>query len=406
MPPASRAPTAYERHAPAPAAVEAALAPSRHAVFWLEDAPGTTYAALTGATRAPTSRSSAAATAGCGPRCSRSAATPAPGWCCSRRTPIGWAASGRNGGFCEASLTHGEENGRTRWPDEYDALERLGADEPRRLRGRRARPRPGLPVRAHRPAGRRRRAAPGRVAARVAGLPRPRRRARARSTARSSWPASGAATTARWCTRRGWPASWPGSRPTLGVEIHEGTRVTGLDAPTRGPVVVRTTGGSVTADRVALATNVFPSLLRRTRMLTVPVYDYVLMTEPLTDAQLASIGWAQPAGPRRPGQPVPLLPADRRQPDPLGRVRRDLPDRRPGAGVVRGAAGDVHRARLALPRGVPAAGGADLQPPLGRRDRHLHAVRRLPRARRRAAGWRTPPASPGSASARPGSPPR
>ena len=37
---------------------------------------------------------------------------------------VGWAASGRNGGFCAASITHGEENGRSRWPDEYDALER------------------------------------------------------------------------------------------------------------------------------------------------------------------------------------------------------------------------------------------------------------------------------------------
>ena len=40
-----------------------------------------------------------------------------------------------------------------------------------------------------------------------------------------------------------------------------------------------------------LATNVFPSLLRRNRLHTVPVYDYVLATEPLTDAQLDRIGW-------------------------------------------------------------------------------------------------------------------
>lgn len=33
-----------------------------------------------------------------------------------------WAASGRNGGFCEASLTHGEKNGLRRWPEEYDTL--------------------------------------------------------------------------------------------------------------------------------------------------------------------------------------------------------------------------------------------------------------------------------------------
>ncbi|BDZ54226.1 hypothetical protein GCM10025870_12990 [Agromyces marinus] len=39
---------------------------------------------------------------------------------------IGWAASGRNGGFCEASLTHGRENGLSRWPDEIDELDRLG----------------------------------------------------------------------------------------------------------------------------------------------------------------------------------------------------------------------------------------------------------------------------------------
>jgi glycine/D-amino acid oxidase-like deaminating enzyme len=42
---------------------------------------------------------------------------------------------------------------------------------------------------------------------------------------------------------------------------------------------------------VALATNVFPSLLARHRMFTVPVYDYALMTEPLTPEQLTSIGW-------------------------------------------------------------------------------------------------------------------
>ncbi len=41
---------------------------------------------------------------------------------------IGAAASGRNGGFCSASLTHGLENGAGRWPDDMPALERLGRD--------------------------------------------------------------------------------------------------------------------------------------------------------------------------------------------------------------------------------------------------------------------------------------
>jgi glycine/D-amino acid oxidase-like deaminating enzyme len=39
---------------------------------------------------------------------------------------VGWAASGRNGGFCDASLTHGAANGRERFGDEFAALQRLG----------------------------------------------------------------------------------------------------------------------------------------------------------------------------------------------------------------------------------------------------------------------------------------
>ena len=41
---------------------------------------------------------------------------------------VGWAASGRNGGFCASSLTHGEANGLDRFPGEFDTLERLGRE--------------------------------------------------------------------------------------------------------------------------------------------------------------------------------------------------------------------------------------------------------------------------------------
>lgn len=41
---------------------------------------------------------------------------------------LGWAASGRNGGFCSASLTHGLANGLSRWPDELALLQRLGRE--------------------------------------------------------------------------------------------------------------------------------------------------------------------------------------------------------------------------------------------------------------------------------------
>ena len=39
---------------------------------------------------------------------------------------IGWAASGRNGGFVEATLTHGEKNGEARFASELETLDRLG----------------------------------------------------------------------------------------------------------------------------------------------------------------------------------------------------------------------------------------------------------------------------------------
>ena len=41
---------------------------------------------------------------------------------------VGSAASGRNGGFMESSLTHGVGNGQERFADEMPALERLGLE--------------------------------------------------------------------------------------------------------------------------------------------------------------------------------------------------------------------------------------------------------------------------------------
>jgi glycine/D-amino acid oxidase-like deaminating enzyme len=71
------------------------------------------------------------------------------------------------------------------------------------------------------------------------------------------------------------------------VQIFERSRVEVVED---GPVV-RTARGEVHADQIVLATNVFPSLLRRNRLQTVPVYDYVLVTEPLSTEQKAAVGW-------------------------------------------------------------------------------------------------------------------
>jgi glycine/D-amino acid oxidase-like deaminating enzyme len=77
----------------------------------------------------------------------------------------------------------------------------------------------------------------------------------------------------------------------LGVEIYESSVVRTLRADRDG-LVLTTGSGRVLADQVALATNAFPALLRRTRLHTVPVYDYAIVTEPLTPEQKKAVGWA------------------------------------------------------------------------------------------------------------------
>jgi glycine/D-amino acid oxidase-like deaminating enzyme len=52
----------------------------------------------------------------------------------------------------------------------------------------------------------------------------------------------------------------------------------------------------VRAPRAALGTGAYAPLLRRLRLYLVPVYDYAMMTEPLSDAQRASIGWRHRQG--------------------------------------------------------------------------------------------------------------
>lgn len=75
-----------------------------------------------------------------------------------------------------------------------------------------------------------------------------------------------------------------------GVRIHEGTPVTRLSRVASG-VEVRTPSATVRGHHATLATNAFPPLLRRLSLMTVPVYDYVLATEPLSDEQMESVGW-------------------------------------------------------------------------------------------------------------------
>ncbi|TLP58910.1 NAD(P)/FAD-dependent oxidoreductase [Microbispora triticiradicis] len=82
----------------------------------------------------------------------------------------------------------------------------------------------------------------------------------------------------------------------LGVRVHEGTEVTALTR-TRTGVEARTGGRAVVhAGQVLLATNAFPSPLRRLGLFMLPVWDYVLVTEPLSAEQRASIRWPEGQG--------------------------------------------------------------------------------------------------------------
>jgi len=76
----------------------------------------------------------------------------------------------------------------------------------------------------------------------------------------------------------------------LGVCLYEHAPVTQL-IEENNKVIAHTPRAKVTANKIALATNAFPPLLKEIKQYVVPVYDYALMTEPLSDSQRESIGW-------------------------------------------------------------------------------------------------------------------
>lgn len=82
---------------------------------------------------------------------------------------------------------------------------------------------------------------------------------------------------------------------SLGVKIYENSKVESLEYVDDG-VIVHSSYGTVKAKKVALATNVFKSLIRSARKYIIPVYDFLLVTEPLTPEQRRSIGWVNREG--------------------------------------------------------------------------------------------------------------
>ena len=222
---------------------------------------------------------------------------------------IGWAASGRNGGFCASSLTHGLSNGTDRFPDDVPTLDRLGRENLDAIEATVQRygidcafERTGeltVATEAHQLEW----LAEEAVAAKELGhdtvlLDRDEVRAEVDSPTYQGgvWHRDQVAMLDP--ARLAWGLRDACER--LGVRIVEDTQVEALTyerTRASSSVVLRCgTGASVRAQQVALGTNAFPALLRRLRPYTVPVYDYALMTEPLSPAQLASIGWSNRQG--------------------------------------------------------------------------------------------------------------
>lgn len=75
----------------------------------------------------------------------------------------------------------------------------------------------------------------------------------------------------------------------LGVEVFENTPVQRIEEGRS--ITLHTAGGAVVADRVVLATNAYSGQLGYFKNRVMPVYTYIVLTEPLTDAQLREIGW-------------------------------------------------------------------------------------------------------------------
>lgn len=211
----------------------------------------------------------------------------------------GHGASSRNGGFLEASLTHGAGNGVSRWPSEMGTIERLADVNYRAIIE--FVERHGLDV----------------------GL----EQTGVMHIASQPWHLEELDSIAAALTRSGEPfitmdrdmvqevlrsPTFIGAlkEPTGTSIVHPAKLVMGLRSVAeeagvrvfdRSPVTsierdgrtlkVSTEHGTVTARKVIVATNAYAQPIRRMRRYVVPVYDYVLMTEPLTADQMESIGW-------------------------------------------------------------------------------------------------------------------
>ncbi|MDH3470690.1 MAG: FAD-binding oxidoreductase, partial [Acidimicrobiia bacterium] len=81
----------------------------------------------------------------------------------------------------------------------------------------------------------------------------------------------------------------------LGATVYEHSPATNVSS-SGSALAIATPGGVATSQRAVMATNAYAGPVRKPRRYVVPVYDHVLMTEPLSSKQMASIGWREREG--------------------------------------------------------------------------------------------------------------
>ncbi|MEE9297631.1 MAG: FAD-binding oxidoreductase [Acidimicrobiia bacterium] len=216
----------------------------------------------------------------------------------------GYGASSRSGGFCDSSLTHGLENGLAHWPDDIEVLIRLGRENLNAI---------DASIDRYEIAADYRRAAEigvatvawhlelledglethGRFGDDVELLEADEMQARVHSPTYLGGLIrhndASLVDPARLC----WGLR--AAVESLGATVYEHSPATGVERDGRALMVV-TPGGTIRSERVLMATNAYPGPVRRPRRYVIPVYDHVLMSEPLSTEQLVSIGWQEREG--------------------------------------------------------------------------------------------------------------
>lgn len=220
------------------------------------------------------------------------------------RESLSVGASGRNGGFMSSSLVHGIGNGLARFPDEVPLLEKLGLENLEQI-GRVITDQ-GIDCELGKPGAIEIATTEAQYEELAGGVEELERygheavlldagqmQAEVNSPLYRGglWQKSGEWTVDPVALCDG----LADYAERLGVRIHEGTRMESFEKAGAG-VEVTTAGGRVRAGRVLLATAAFRVPVRQIRRRVIPVYDYVLVTEPLTRAQWDSLGWRNEQG--------------------------------------------------------------------------------------------------------------